>query len=241
MTVDQALQVIFASIGRLLTVVGGSAAVAYAIFHWLGKSWLEQKFKKQLEQFKHDQQKELEQLRHQINALFSRISKIHEKEFEILPKAWQLLHEANGAVFDVVKALKQYPDFSRMSEAQLEEFVKVSRLPDFRRIELWDAKDRLEYYREAIFWVELGEAKKAQTELNNYLAVNSIFMTESLQQQFNAINKALLKVLISEEIGHGQPYSAELVKSKSETLSHTSEMFKNIESAVQKRLRYEEA
>jgi hypothetical protein len=241
LSIDQALQIVFASIGRLLAVGGGSAVVAYAIFRWLGKSWLDQQFKKQLEQFKHDQRKELEQLRHDINALFSRISKIHEKEFEVLPRAWQLLHIAHGAVFHVVKALKQFPDFDRMSVPQFEEFVKACRLPDFQKNELRDANDRQKHYQEAIFWVELGEAKKAQTELNNYLALNSIFMTETLRQQFREINGALASVLISEEVGHGQGYNAELRKSISENLKNISDMFNKIESEVQKRLRYAEA
>jgi cell division protein FtsB len=65
--------------GRIVAVGGSSAAIAYGLFCWFGKGWLEQQFNKQLERLKHDQQKEIEQLRHQINSLFSRVSKIHEK------------------------------------------------------------------------------------------------------------------------------------------------------------------
>jgi hypothetical protein len=238
--------------------VGGVAAVL-GLSRWLGEVWLgrilekekakhakdleglKAGFSQELEQFKHGQQKELEQVRHDMNTAFSRISKIHDKEFEILPRAWQLLQEANGAVFNVVKALKQFPDFSRMSEPQFEEFLKACRLADFKKNELRDAKDRDECYSEALFWLELDDAKKARTELNNYLAVNSIFMTENLRQQFSEINRALAELVISEEVAHGQGYSAEIQKSISENLDKISERFDKIEQAVQKRLRYEEA
>jgi hypothetical protein len=231
----------FASVGRLLAVGGGGALVGYSIFRWLGKRWLEQQFQKQLQQLKHDQEKELEQLRHDINALFSRISKIHEKEFEVLPKAWQLLHEANGSAFQVVRALKHFPDFDRMPERHFEEFLAGCGLPDFKKNELRTANDRSKYYEEAIFWVELGEAKHARTELNNYLALNSIFMTESLRQQFRDINRDLAAVLISEEVCHGQGYSEEASKAISKNLEDINAMFSKIETAVQERLRYKEA
>jgi hypothetical protein len=63
MTFDEVLQAALASVGGIVTVGGGSAAIAYGFFGWFGKSWLDQQFKQRLEQLKHDQQKEIEQLR----------------------------------------------------------------------------------------------------------------------------------------------------------------------------------
>ncbi|MGH9865530.1 MAG: hypothetical protein ACRD4H_08980 [Candidatus Acidiferrales bacterium] len=209
----QLLGIVLTWIMRVVVAGGGGAVVAYGIFRWLGKTWLDQHFSKQLEQFKHDRQTELEQFRHDMNALYSRISKIHEKEFEVLPRAWVLLHEAHGAVHEVVIPLKRYPDFNMLSELQFEAFLKDCVLADFQKKELRSADDRLKYYREARFWRELSKAKAAQTELNNYLALNSIFMTEALRRQFNEINSALLSSLIDEEYTHGQPYSVEIHKS----------------------------
>jgi hypothetical protein len=40
-------------------------------------------------------------MRRQVQWEFSRISKIHEKEFEVLPNAWLMLHEAYGYAFGV--------------------------------------------------------------------------------------------------------------------------------------------
>jgi hypothetical protein len=241
MIFDQFLRNVLASIGGIVTVGGGSAAIAYCIFRWFGKAWLDQQFKKQLEHLKHDQQKEIEHLKHQINSLFSRVSKIHEKEFEVLPAAWKLLHEAHGAVFRVICALKEYPDLSSMSEPHFEAFLSTCRLEDFQKEELrkTDRAKRLGVYQNWIFWVELNDAKKTQVELNNYLAVNSIFMMEELRQQFKTINQSLQRVLIDEDVAH-RP-GANYVPNNKDAMEKVSEVFGKIEIAVQKRLRYEEA
>jgi hypothetical protein len=239
MTFDQFLHAALASVGGIVTVGGGSAAIAYGLFRWLGKSWLDQQFKKRLEQLKHDQQKEIELLKHQINSLFSRVSKIHEREFEVLPRAWTLLHEAHGQVFRVICALKEYPDFDRMSGPQFEAFVSACRLEEFQKEQLRIAENKLQYYQNWIFWIELNDAKTAQAALNNYLAVNSIFMTDELRQQFKSINQSLQLVLINEEIAR-RP-GAGHIQSNKEAMDKVSDLFGKIETAVQKRLRYEEA
>jgi hypothetical protein len=241
MSTDNIFQVLFALLGKVLIAGGGGAVVAYGLFQLFGRNWINQYFDKQLQQFKHDQQIELERLRHEINSLFSRISKIHEKEFDVLPKAWELLHEANGAVLQLVKAFRRVSSPNGMSEPQLEEFLAAGRLTESQKTELRHARDKDKYYQDATFWLELSDAKRAQVALNNYLVVNSIFMTETLRQQFKTINGSLGSVIageeISREIGSG---SAELAKSRSESLNQISSMFNEIESAVQKRLRYEE-
>lgn len=240
MSVDSVLESLYASIGRILVAGGGGAVVAYGIFTFFGRDWLNGYFNKQLERFKHDQQIELEQLRHRINALFSRVSKIHEKEFEVLPRAWQLLHEAHGAIFAVTEAFRQWPDLDRMSEQQLNEFLSESKLAEFQKLDLRNLPNKLSNYQEAMFWHELNAAKTAQTNLNNYIVLNSIFMTDALRQQFKEINRSLAGVLLNAQFTHRNP-DRDAGKSTSKTMDEISEMFGQIEAAVQERLRYEDA
>ena len=61
-------------------------AAAYAFFQFLGRRWLEARFAERLEKFKHDQNQEIERLRYRINALMDRTTKLHQHEFEVLPK-----------------------------------------------------------------------------------------------------------------------------------------------------------
>src|SRR5437867_8574244 len=101
---------------QIIAIGGGAAALAYGLFVWLGKRWLEQHFAKSLERLRHEQAKEIEHVRHEINSLFSRVSKIHEREFEVLPAAWQKLHESYGRVFKACSRLVDYLDLSRMTD-----------------------------------------------------------------------------------------------------------------------------
>src|SRR6266849_6971153 len=178
------------TLGSILAAGGGGAVVAWGIFAKFSDGWLAEKFAKRLETFKHEQAKELEHLRHTITSLFSRISKIHEKEFEVLPTAWHKLHQAYGRVSHVCSALKQTPDLDQMNTKLFEAFVADYKLHEARKKDLLQlqASNRNQYYGRLTFWSDLDEAKSAQRDLNNYLVQNRIFMTESLCQPFNEIN-----------------------------------------------------
>jgi hypothetical protein len=121
-----------------LLVVGGPAiVVALALGRWLVPKWIDQLLQIRLERFKSEQQKEIERLRHRLS---SRISKIHEKEFEVLPKAWLMLNDLRGSVaLALDMTMKSYPDFRTLPDLQFEEFLSVTpatRLSDYQRQEL---------------------------------------------------------------------------------------------------------
>jgi hypothetical protein len=63
---------VLAALGAIIVAGGGLAFIAYAIFKYLGQKWLDAKFEERLAAYKHAQQKELEQLKFEINALMDR-------------------------------------------------------------------------------------------------------------------------------------------------------------------------
>lgn len=79
---------IIKAIGKFVLAGGGGAAIAWLMFSRLSDRWLDQRFARRLEEFNHEKTQEIERLRHHIASLFSRISKIHEKEFDVLPTAF---------------------------------------------------------------------------------------------------------------------------------------------------------
>lgn len=76
---------VYELIGKIVAYGGGAVAIAYTAFVFFGKKWLDAKFDERLASFRHEQSKEIEQLRFRINAQFNRVSKIHEKEILISP------------------------------------------------------------------------------------------------------------------------------------------------------------
>ena len=103
-------------IGEIVVYGGGAVGLAYAIFVFLGKNWIENRFAARLQEYKSTQDKELEDVKYRINTLFSRVTKIHEKEYEVLPTAWTKLHDARDHIASLVSPLQQYPDLTRLQE-----------------------------------------------------------------------------------------------------------------------------
>ena len=80
-------------LGHFLIIFGLSGSTAYGWFRFLGQKWIEQKFSKSLEEFKHEQAKEIAKQQLQIDSIFNRVSKLHDKEYEILPQIWKYLNK----------------------------------------------------------------------------------------------------------------------------------------------------
>ena len=229
-------------LSEFLIAGGGAAAITWAILSKFGNRWLDHAFARRLESLKHEEAKEIERLPHQITSLFSRTSKIHEKEFEILPVAFLNLHKAYGACFDVGSALQRFPALNDMSETQFAEFVAVCRLPNFRKQELLplQAMDRNDYYRRWIFWTDLSEAKSLHSDFHNLLVMNRIFMTDGLRKQFMEIDTLIGSVLTALEIDRQTPGTGLLARARSD-LAKIVPLLDPLEMAIQKRLHYDEA
>jgi hypothetical protein len=87
----QAIEPYLAALGLSALGLGGIFLVAIAAVKWFGERWVTSKFNERLEAFKHAQQREIEQLKLQINASMDRAVKLHQREFETLPEAWATL------------------------------------------------------------------------------------------------------------------------------------------------------
>ncbi len=117
------VQKLLSFFGLAAISLGGVAAFAYWLFKLFSDKWLTAKFSQQLEKNKHDQQKELEDLRFEFNKLMDRTVKLHQREFDVLPEAWALLVEAYGITMAVTSSMQQYADVERMNEIQLDAFL----------------------------------------------------------------------------------------------------------------------
>jgi hypothetical protein len=188
----------------------------------------------------HIQQKEIEGLRHTIQSMFSRISKIHEKEFEVLPKAWFMLHDAYGSAYNAVAQLKFSPNFKGMPEAKFEEFLKGCRLTPYQQDELRRSSDRQTYYREAVQGIEFDEAQEKRRVFNNYLIENRIFMTDDLRTKFGDVSKTLVEALTSYDVGK-QAEDHTMQREGIRSITNLQPAIDEVEKAVQERLKFGDA
>ena len=191
---------ILATIGGLLLAGGAVSAFALWLFKTFSEEWLSNQFAKRLELLRHEQQKELEELRFEINKLFDRATKLNQREFEVLPEAWSILTKGFYAANSLIAGLQSYPDITKMSSQQFQEFVDKCALSEWQKTEFKDAKDKNKYYQDAIFWHNLHEAKTAARKSAFYLLRNGIFMLPELKEKFDAIDRLAWEVILEHEL-----------------------------------------
>ncbi len=187
---------------QLLAYGGGSAAVAYLLFQWLGKTWIENKFAQRLDQLRHQQALELQRLRVEIDAMLSGALKLQEKEFSVLPEAWAKLDEAHGLVSWLVSPMQQYADVNRMTSPQLEEFLAGTEFTESQKDEVRNSRDKGRTYQDILLWHRLYKVKAAFGDLQTYVARNGIFLPSDLEAKFSKIAELLWSAVVSKEVGH---------------------------------------
>lgn len=116
------------TVGAVGIATGGVASIAlivWAIFRALSTKWLDAKFEERLASYKHAQDRELEDLRFQINTQLDRLTKLHQHEFDILPEAWRRCIKAYYKISALVSPLQSYPDLDRMNENSMNFLVAL--------------------------------------------------------------------------------------------------------------------
>ena len=235
------VETVFQFVGKLVLYGGGAVALAYTLFVFLGKNWIENRFATRLEEYKSAQNRELENVRYRITALFSRVTKIHEKEYEVLPTAWAKLHDAKDHIGSLVSPLQQYPDFSRLKEPEIRSILKSYKWEDHQIEDLMSAHDKTKHFQEKIFWHRLREARSKSSDFHTYITRNRIFLSQELKEQFNKADNLLWDALVTREIGE-EAKDHKMIYDSYKTLKENIEIvISSIEKLVQERLKYNEA
>jgi hypothetical protein len=214
-------------LGKIVAYGGGAAVIAYLIFAFLGKKTVETWFAKRLRKFEYD-----------LSSLFNRVTKIHEKEFEVLPEAWLKMQDAIGRVSDLVSILKQWPDFDRMNNSALEEFIERSKLHEYEKQELRISTKKLDYYQKAIFWHDLDEAKQAFLDFHNYITRNQVFLSSDLQEQFMKLDNIMWSAIVKREVGQRADGQEVCISAYKQIRDDVSPVRDEIANLVQNRLHY---
>lgn len=231
----------FEFIGKVVIFAGGVVGIAYGLFVFLGKKWIENKFATKLEEYKSAQNRELEDFKYRINALFNRIVKIHEKEYEVLPAAWAKLYDAKDYIYSLVSVLQQYPDFSRLKEAEIKSILKSYNWEEHQMDDLINANDKNKHFQDRIFWERLSEARSKFSDFHNYIVRNRIFLSKELKEQFNKADDLIWSALVTREAGEEAKNHKMIHESYKKLKENIEPIITDIEKLVQERLRYHDA
>ena len=119
------------SLITFISSIGGAAGIAWLLIKYLGTKIIDSQLEKSLETY-----------RFKVNLRFDRISKIHEKEFNVLPQIWDSIIEANGEFWSVTSPFQQYPDLNKMSSLELEEFFEERKIKTSAKERIINSKDK---------------------------------------------------------------------------------------------------
>lgn len=187
---------------RFIVEVIAASGIVATLFIFLGKNWIENQFARRLKAYERKQ-----------NSLFNRITKIHEKEIEVLPAAWHKLLEAHGHLARLIEPARIEREFSQMNEEQLQ---------------AWQH--------------EHDEIGKYFMEFHNYFIYNSIFLSSDLCAEFKAVDELFNTSLIKSRIAKQGLNASEFTLEIYENIYRKTEPIKEkIRNLVQKRLHYQDA
>lgn len=176
---------------QVIQILGGIAVVVLALAGaagWFAKKLFENQFSKDLETHKADLQKvnssELERLRHKLSRELDRRSKLLAREFEVLPTAWDLLHEAGGATNLATLVLREYLDVSRMPLQSFSEVLERTELGEHAKQELLqlEGQERQNQYQKFVDQTNILNGIIKVAAIKNYLLGQSIFIDKSVFQ-----------------------------------------------------------
>lgn len=227
---------IFQFIGKVIAFGGGGAAVAFLTFRFLGKSWIESKFAERLENFKHEQNIQIQRLRIEIDSRLSGVLKLQEKEFETLPEAWSKLDEAYAHVADLVSPLQYHPKLDDMTDDRLQEFLDETNLQETEKNVVRDSSQKANKYQESLFWHRLHRVQLACNEFHKCIVRNGIFFPPSMKEKFDRIARELNSAVSAKAVGQ-ETKDYVLQKEAWETIKDEIEpMFQEIANEIHARL-----
>lgn len=222
----------------LLAVYGGAGVIGVLSFQYLGKKWIENKFAQRLDVYKHQQNKELSRLRIEIDSLLSGALKLQEREFELLPEAWEKLDEAYGLTRWAMSPGQISVNVGAMTNDQLDEYLATTDFLETQKTELRSSSNRDKTLQEVSYWNRLEKANRAVFNLDRFIARNGIFFPLELKQNFVSIVLIFRSSLISHEVGHGEPTGRQMQREGWKKIEEEAEpLYKKIEEEIQVRLR----
>jgi len=225
---------LLATIGAVVIGAGAVGAFAWWLFRLFSEKWLNAKFEQRLAAYKHVQQKELEHLKFEINAQMDRATKLHQREFDVLPEAWAKLTLSYAVITSLVSRSQFTPDLDSMNPAQREEFLNRSKLADWQRDTVKAASNKTNAYRSQAEPFKISRARKAIQKFYLYFRSNGIFIRDPIKQKFVNLDELLLAALSEHEVNF-QHQSREFA-SIDKLASQGEKILKDLEGEVQKRL-----
>ncbi|MDR1285210.1 MAG: hypothetical protein LBJ88_03300 [Campylobacteraceae bacterium] len=234
---------IFATFGIVIGITICIAYIIYNVFKYFCEKLVEKYISKSIDEYRNELNKELEKYKYETNILFHRISKIHEKEFDVLPEIFSLMIDAYNSLSEATSILKEYADVERMDEIEFENFIKNEDLPSNCKDQLKSEcpEERAKNYQKLINKKTILNSRKKIEQFHFFVQKNSLFLSDDLKEQFLKIDDLMWEINIKIEIGEDTEDQKIKISAWQKTKNDINPIIKEIEKLTQKRLRFDKA
>ena len=168
----------------ILSSLSGAVTITIVFIKSFGNKILESQFEKSLENYKY-----------RINSRFDRISKIHEKEFEVLPKIWKGLIQTNTIFYSMTSHFQEYPDINRMNDTERKELYENYSFKQSTIDKIEISYDKLKEFIEFDYWQKYSKITKEYNQVTRDYLDNRIFLTQEIDEKIDQIRKGFISMI----------------------------------------------
>ena len=160
------------------------ASIAVAAFTKFGDRLAEYLVHRQVATFKHGLETQIEQLRARLAHLGDRGMRSNELEYAAIIAAWEHFVDAYLATYNCIVAFMSVPDFKRMRDEEVTEYLESTDLSEAQRKQVLAASDRNQMYGKVVQLRLIWKAGTAIFDARSVLRKQGIFIPKELENEF---------------------------------------------------------
>jgi hypothetical protein len=214
-----------------IIALGGSGGISFLLVKALGNKIIDSQFQKALENYKY-----------QINSKFDRVSKIHEKEFTVLPIIWSNILSTNTELGNLTNPFQEYPDLARMNEKEIEEVFRKCDFTESEAKKIETAYDKQKEFISIYYWKRFYKANSALANYDKCFHENRIFLTKDLENNLFELRKIFIEIVsLLKYANYNNNLKQDMLDNANKAQEKANPIINEIALQIQKRLKFDEA
>lgn len=224
--------------GLLVAAGGGTSAVVFGVFQSWGKGWLDSHFNKRLEEFKHEQTKEIERIKAELNTAFDRVQRLHQWEFDALPELWRLANEAYFASLSFSSPFRFTDDVKSTKPERLAAAMRLQNYPEHHIESVLEAADRQKEFERVANVFLRQKADSTQRSFDIHFKSKKIFIDESLYEHIKKINDLINNAISEGEMNYIEIQGERSYSEHRKLRDHGRKILDELGSKIKERLSF---
>ncbi|KAB1072527.1 hypothetical protein [Methylobacterium soli] len=206
----QTLKAAFATWGSWGVIALAFAISAFFIIRYYGSKWIDSRFERKItsykyeqeiksNEYKHDQQKELEEIKSRIGSDREHTTKIRQQEHEVLAQLWDKLVDASSKSRAAVMSFRPGRNFSSYTDDELEELLESEGFGKIDIARIIKSSEREAEHDKVLLWKLCVDAKAAIRDFAIYLKKKGILVPYDVKDKFKCYENIMWETVSEHE------------------------------------------